>query len=388
MKNKMILPVIFISIIAIIAVVANVTTQLKKYRQAEIGFQVDQTMTAHTPVELPDVITDPEEDINHKDCSDCHTCLTPTHEDPCIPACSRFVIQRQHEKEHDILGDLKEKVIIDSLENTYMPVVFSHKSHASMGQMGEGCVLCHHYSPADELAPACKNCHDPNEDAEHIEQPGLKGAYHRQCIFCHIEWSNENDCFRCHEKKGEPAQTPREHVRFARTEPAETMVFHTAYNGKSDVLFNHSLHKDDLGFECADCHHDETCGHCHNPTAPEITEPLGEHVYAVCSACHVMSDCSKCHHLGDEKSFNHAQTGWPLGEYHVKLKCSRCHTEEGHKTAHQHDCKACHSDWNMNNFDHKIVGFELGDAHRLLGCEDCHPDRQYNKEVICETCHG
>lgn len=386
MKGKIVLPMIFLGIIIILATFANVSSKLRDYRESHAYVNTSNAINEPSIDDSVIALETQETDHATKDCYDCHTCINPTHEDPCVPDCSRFVIQKQQEKEHDILDDLEEKIVISSLENIYLPVTFSHKSHAEMGQMGEGCSLCHHYSPAEEIAPACENCHDPDVDAEHIDQPGLKGAYHRQCIFCHIEWSNENDCEVCHLVKGSTEVPTPLPVRFARTEPAEIMVFHTTYNEKSDVLFNHKSHKDDIGFECADCHHDATCAHCHNPTAPEVTKLPKKPRYSVCSSCHVMNDCRRCH-PGDEEHFNHAQTGFPLKEYHIRLSCNKCHKGEGHKSAQEHNCKSCHSGWTMENFNHSVVGFELGEAHTLLGCEDCHPDRQYDQEVVCSTCH-
>jgi hypothetical protein len=392
MKGKIVIPMIFLGLIIIVVVVFNVTSKLRDYRESHAPVNISDSGNEPTIDDSAMAIDTRETDQAVKDCTDCHTCIDPSHKDPCIPDCSRFVLQQKHEREHDSLNDMEETIVIGSLENIYLPVVFSHKSHAKMGQMGEGCSICHHYSPAEEIAPACENCHQPAVDEEHIDHPGLKGAYHRNCIFCHIEWSHENDCENCHLLQGSTETTAHLQTHFIRKEPSDIMVFPTSFSEKSDseksvVIFNHKSHIENFGFECADCHHDATCGHCHNPASSKTTEMPSELKYKTCSSCHIMSYCQKCH-SGGKEYFNHAQTGWPLNKYHIRLSCKECHKGEGHMTPQEPACKNCHSEWTMENFNHSLVGFELVEAHTLLSCEDCHPDRQYDKEVDCAMCHG
>ena len=40
----------------------------------------------------------------------------------------------------------------------------------------------------------------PTRATVDLRQPSLKGAYHRQCINCHLDWSHENACGFCHEQ--------------------------------------------------------------------------------------------------------------------------------------------------------------------------------------------
>ena len=88
-----------------------------------------------------------------------------------------------------------------------------------MAEMWDGCETCHHYSPTTKpsaqalttakahapnqadaaVIPACKSCHsvEVNPTTE-IRMPSLKGAYHRQCLNCHREWTQANACVICH----------------------------------------------------------------------------------------------------------------------------------------------------------------------------------------------
>ena len=96
-------------------------------------------------------------------------------------------------------------VTLNELENDYEPVIFEHRRHAQMSAMGNECSNCHHYSEGGRIT-ACKECH-PAGAAETMQQPGLKGAYHRQCMGCHDTWSGASDCDMCHDKKAVPGPT-------------------------------------------------------------------------------------------------------------------------------------------------------------------------------------
>ena len=144
------------------------------------------------------------------DCKRCHTCESPTLSNPCLPTCTR--VQAAAEEFAQRLGP--DVVIMDELEGVYLPVPFDHKGHAKMAEMTRGCPTCHHYTPAGQEHPACKTCHAIDAAGTDIHKPGLKGAYHRQCLNCHKDWIDETDCGICHRKKsgvangGEAARSP------------------------------------------------------------------------------------------------------------------------------------------------------------------------------------
>ena len=67
-----------------------------------------------------------------------------------------------------------------------------------MSQMAGGCAVCHHYTQEDAKHPACKACHAIDAGGD-IRKPGLKGAYHRQCIGCHESMKiGKTGCTDCH----------------------------------------------------------------------------------------------------------------------------------------------------------------------------------------------
>lgn len=116
------------------------------------------------------------------------------------------------------------RVTIDQLSNYFVPVDFDHVGHVDM--IG-GCSECHHHTtgavPKNEecqrchsggkpvAAIACRDCHaaDPFSAAYvreqgadrfryHLDQPGLKGAYHLNCVGCHRNAGGPVDCVDCH----------------------------------------------------------------------------------------------------------------------------------------------------------------------------------------------
>ncbi len=122
-------------------------------------------------------------------------------------------------------SDAPEVITMDSLENHYDPVEFNHLEHTEMAACtdchhhtlgipptNESCVKCHENSPeADVLS--CGDCHltdrfgiealatldDPQ--LYHRGTPGLKGAYHLNCVGCHQEVGGPIGCEDCHTMK-------------------------------------------------------------------------------------------------------------------------------------------------------------------------------------------
>lgn len=118
--------------------------------------------------------------------------------------------------------DAPESVTIDFMENLYSPVEFNHAMHTEYASCQEchhhttngtvsdpNCARCHHDGEETDMV-ACAECHASdrfNEDylktlenpkLYHIDKPGLKGAYHLNCISCHEMTSGPTGCQECH----------------------------------------------------------------------------------------------------------------------------------------------------------------------------------------------
>lgn len=121
-------------------------------------------------------------------------------------------------------ADPPAKVKIERLTKYFAPVEFDHASHVEM--IG-GCTECHHHTTGTEpsnaecvrchgggkksASVACQDCHaaEPFSAAYvreqvadrflyHLDKPGLKGAYHMNCVGCHRDSGGPVDCADCH----------------------------------------------------------------------------------------------------------------------------------------------------------------------------------------------
>ncbi|MBU0481794.1 MAG: cytochrome c family protein [Proteobacteria bacterium] len=125
-----------------------------------------------------------------------------------------------------------ETVELASLGNFYDAVIFNHSMHVDLAE-GK-CAKCHHHTTGtapenpkclrchkgghESGSMACQECHPAkrfeaaylsevasNTQLYHIDKPGLKGAYHQNCLGCHQETGGPTGCQDCHarNKKGD-----------------------------------------------------------------------------------------------------------------------------------------------------------------------------------------
>jgi hypothetical protein len=115
---------------------------------------------------------------------------------------------------------IPEEVVINSMVDQYEPATLPHRRivHALAAKIKDDsmarafhteqttiCMGCHHNSPAALEPPSCASCHGTAVATAQEEKPGLKGAYHGQCISCHrmmgIEKPKATECVSCHKKR-------------------------------------------------------------------------------------------------------------------------------------------------------------------------------------------
>ena len=289
------------------------------------------------------------------------------------------------------LKDIPDLVILDQLSKTeklYEPVPFDHKANANMAQIAGQCKTCHHRTPengatragagatATRVAgekdqenaarhPACRTCHEPHRTD--LRQPGLKGAYHRQCLNCHREWAEANNCNVCHKPKVSDADvatklaTPddimgRMHPPVPEPDTHRFVADMMPADGPN-VLFRHKEHTQRYGLTCATCHRDDSCSRCHvgssgKRPAPAPKVPLLDAdwnvVHANCNGCHRRQEttCTQCHYKSDQappEPFDHGSTGQLLDADHANLKCVQCHTTWFEKATPTCGTSACHA---------------------------------------------
>lgn len=325
------------------------------------------------------------------DCKKCHTCNQPSLRDPCLVSCPRT--ETAHQTGTHVLRDAPDSMLLSQLADLYQPVHFNHKVHASMAQMGTDCATCHHFSPAGEIPP-CRDCHSSSSESTDLKKPNLKGAYHRQCLSCHREWSHDTKCVLCHIPNAEGAmkaatEDPTDIIGKPHpiiTEPIKK-IYETPYPSAPIVTFQHKQHIDLFGFRCVDCHEKENCGNCHDLQQLTKVKKTQEQVHAVCNDCHKTDACTKCHDTKERPGFSHQKTGWPLNRFHQKLDCWACHPT-GKKIARlSPTCANCHAGWNQDNFKHAVTGLRLDEVHSELDCTDCHAENKYDAAPKCDDCH-
>ncbi len=277
-------------------------------------------------------------------CQECHACKNPTYEKPCLRIMPNLT--RSGAPSKYSLKEAPEKITIDLLSSQYGPVLFSHKDHASMAQMGTKCETCHHHNPPGKIL-ACSSCHDAKSNRPNGQKPSLKAAYHQLCIGCHKSWDGtwqkKTQCETCHAKKG---STPLKIRKL--TDPSfpemERVKIPPTFTYKSDnedapiVTFHHGAHAEMYINKCETCHAQETCTDCHT---------------------------------GDVK----------------KREISHETCESCHDTESDDQCGFCHDQKQKTPFSHKAYGFTLDATHAQFECEVCHLNRNFSKKPQCVNCH-
>ncbi len=395
---------------------------------------------------------------------------------------------------------------VNELVDDYQPVRFMHKAHAS--HVGGDCTTCHHrvQEEADDRVGneidylglqririnACNNCHefslhrihqthsetrgdcsvchhkdDPEFDREDLEifkfsscaacheapntaefpfKPGLKGAYHQQCIRCHEEQDDAaapvgcqdchhervpdheqhitltgtvdpvqvtRHCLRCHAEQGQDVLHSA-HWRWGGNSPNTAGSEERVDLGKKDVLNNYYIHVGSNLERCSQCHvgygwkgrdfdFDDPanidCLVCHDTTGTYNKDPgraglpaADVDLLAVARSVGRPSRkaCGSCHFYGDGGA----------NVKHGDLEPELADPEPDHDVhMGKHDmlCQDCHS-----TERHRIAGQSLAipASEGRVTCEQCHgssPHRLYgelgyhldmhDRRIACQTCH-
>jgi hypothetical protein len=327
-------------------------------------------------------------------CLQCHTTDVPTKANPSLKQCPRAEMVSVRAS----ANSGPDKLILNKIKggsDLYEAVEFSHKAHAQMSEMSAGtCVTCHHYNPPGRVL-GCSECHVSQlaQNAD-LSKPGLKGAYHRQCINCHKESGlAATRCEECHAAKGSVAIAagsggkPEADVKAKRP---SRIVIESAYEDAKTVTFYHDDHVDRFRLTCSTCHANEKCSECHRPaglSAQPVAHVKGGHDR--CSSCHsVDENCNRCHDKEAKLRFNHArESRFDLGRFHSTLGCVSCHKSTSDYKGLSRNCVSCHSKWGVGSFKHQVTGLTLDETHKEIDCESCHEGKDFAKKPTCVACH-
>lgn len=277
-------------------------------------------------------------------------------------------------------------IMLDQVPGCYGAVRFDHRLHVGMSAIGSSCGSCHH----TEAIQPCRSCHDATTTAVATDRPGLRGAYHQQCLGCHRDWTHENACGFCHTDANSIAGAPgRPRTAFKLQEPRasaqQTYVYHTTHPSMPVVTFHHADHTAVFGLNCADCHGGNSCGQCHGPATARPVVKRQE----ACFTCHAGDRCTTCHHLTEKPRFNHADcANWRLRPGHDTLACADCHDPARKFARPSSDtCRACHARQSGGEFNHDSTGVVLFGDHARFSCLDCHTGGDDTTIARCTSCH-
>ncbi len=353
-------------------------------------------------VPLGHVMAQPEEAVQAQaapaqespaiNCAVCHVSESPkTAEEAKLKACPR-----PRDAEKSAAGESPDVVIMDALSELYVPVVFPHKLHASMTDMGVGCATCHHANPEGRILK-CSECHNGPSEATNLEKPSLKGAYHRQCLNCHREWDHKTDCGICHAKRvpGVKFEIPADPTDIMGSlhpniEAPDKKIYEAKKLEDAPVVtFHHAEHVTTFGLRCVDCHTEQSCNQCHDngKRTPHVKQDPHED----CVRCHekeTTDNCTYCHATEPTTGFDHERVaGAALAAYHREVKCRSCHGGDKRMQPVDPKCESCHAaDWTPAEFDHSITGLVFDEDHKDLDCSACHPNGM-GQPTDCSVCH-
>ena len=334
-------------------------------------------------------------DMPAVDCAMCHDCAAPTAQDKCLKVCPS--LSMTHVTAEHSLNEAPDTIVLGQIADQYQPVQFDHRKHANMAEMGLKCATCHHYSPKGRI-PACRECHDGRTNPANLRQPALKGAYHRQCMSCHREWSHDTKCVLCHLPASNaltsmaPDSTDILGIPHPMITEPDKKVYRTPYEGGEVVTFYHKEHIELYGLRCVDCHQEENCSRCHDLARFEkgggaAFAASPEDVHATCNTCHSRDGCSTCHDSKEKPPFAHANVGWELNKFHDRLGCRACHPTGRTISKLATECISCHAGWDRSNFEHTVTGLQLDETHAEVDCADCHDGLKFDGDPQCRGCH-
>ncbi|MFW5739553.1 MAG: sulfate respiration complex hexadecaheme cytochrome HmcA [Myxococcota bacterium] len=89
---------------------------------------------------------------------------------------------------------LPHRLIVERLDRIARNDGLAARFHGNVETL---CAGCHHHSPVGMRPPKCASCHAADNE-EVRDRPGLKAAFHRQCIECHQQMDIKAGCTDCH----------------------------------------------------------------------------------------------------------------------------------------------------------------------------------------------
>lgn len=152
-------------------------------------------------------------------CNICHAGPPPENLEQARPLYSsleQFRPQSTDVKLSFNADEIPDTVSIGVLAKQYDPVVMPHgkivatlSEHVKNNKIATHfhghedvvCAGCHHHGSVGRKPALCENCHREPFNTSDLFRPGLNGAYHRQCLGCHVSMGlqDASKCNVCHQ---------------------------------------------------------------------------------------------------------------------------------------------------------------------------------------------
>lgn len=241
--------------------------------------------------------------------------------------------------------------IIRTLGDQYGPVKFMHRRHALL--VGD-CTVCHHRSPREPgddygspasleelektgvLPAACGKCHAQPWPEKQQHKPGLKGAYHQNCLGCHQESAQKS----LNASTGFPKGISRESLSSGGRGPVDCRSCHAPHVPPHQELvqLRPGASMEEVTVACRSCHKKEAeailktshwlwQGPSTQTVGYERRDDLGKRTWGMdnawISAAANLQSCTRCH-IGyglKDKGFNFRDSR--------KVDCLACHDTSG-----------------------------------------------------------
>ncbi len=156
-------------------------------------------------------------DVSERTCTVCHSgpAATALNDELLPPEINEVILEPLPGASDDFPDEVNIDVLVDAYEVSKLPhrkivakldaaIRESNLARSFHVDADVMCAGCHHHSPPGSRPPQCRACHTrsahPTRDI-----PGLKAAYHRQCIGCHQQMGIDKlGCTDCHaEREGQ-----------------------------------------------------------------------------------------------------------------------------------------------------------------------------------------
>ena len=338
--------------------------------RARVPAHLDRSAQAPGPADASDLLAQaaparemPPPDMAAGDCGDCHTCSVPTARVPCLKACPRTTMVHQTSKHAARRGGrfaaarrsgralpagalqpqgaradgrdgqrLRDLPSLQPARRRSRPARSATRSWPSRGTCASPtsrAPTTGSVSPATSSGatrPSARVCHDPRPGASDDERAAGSDR-HRRLVASH--------------------RSPR---------PPSASTARPTQQGPV-VTFQHKEHTDLFGFQCIDCHRQESCADCHDwqkTTHPGEDPGTGARDLQRLPRATIRAPSATTRPSGPA-----SPTTAPAGRSIPIIRSSAAGPAiRAARTFSNVDrmCKSCHGEWSPENFSHAVTG--------------------------------